>query len=56
MINTEKNYDRTVLVRKPEAFPLARPSSRWKNNIKTDIKEIRCEGVDWIQLAQDMVQ
>jgi hypothetical protein len=25
-------------------------------NIKMDLKEVGCEGVDWIQLAQDSVQ
>jgi hypothetical protein len=26
---------------------------RWEDNIKEYMKEIRCEGVDWIILAQD---
>lgn len=26
-----------------------------KDNIKTDVKEIVCEGMDWIKLAQDKV-
>jgi hypothetical protein len=30
--------------------------SRLKENIKIDLREIRCEDVDWIQLAQDRVQ
>jgi hypothetical protein len=25
---------------------------RWGDNIKMDLKEIGCEGVDWIQVAQ----
>jgi hypothetical protein len=28
----------------------------WENNIGTEIKEIGCENVDWIQLAHDWVQ
>jgi hypothetical protein len=36
--------------------PLGRPRCRWKNNIRTDIREIRGEGVDWIHLAQDRDQ
>jgi hypothetical protein len=28
----------------------------WEDNIKTDFKEIGCESVDWIQLAQDKAQ
>jgi hypothetical protein len=33
-----------------------RPLGRWhgwEHNIKIDLKEIGCEGVDWIHLAQD---
>jgi hypothetical protein len=29
---------------------------RWEDNIKTCLKEIRLEGVQWIKLAQDRVQ
>lgn len=29
---------------------------RRKDNIKMDLKEIRCGGVDWIQLTQDHAQ
>jgi hypothetical protein len=33
--------------RKPdERRPLARPRCRWEDNIKTDLREIRQEGVD----------
>jgi hypothetical protein len=28
---------------------------RWKNYIKIDIKQIKYNDVDWIQLAQDRV-
>jgi hypothetical protein len=35
--------------------PLVRSWYAW-GDIKTDLKEIRYEGVDWIQLAQDRVQ
>ena len=33
--------------------PPVRPSTRWENNIKTDLKEIRYDCVDWDQLALD---
>jgi hypothetical protein len=40
--------------RKPKGtVPLVRP--RQVNNIKMDLVEIGCKGVDWIQLAQDRV-
>jgi hypothetical protein len=32
--------------------PLGRPRRRWVDNIKMDILEIGCSGVDWIGLAQ----
>ena len=43
-----------VLVGKPEGRrPLGRPRRRWKNNIKMDLQEVGCGGIDWIELAQD---
>jgi hypothetical protein len=52
---TEKmRYGYDVSVRKPEyKKPLRRPISRWEDNIKMYIREVRCEGVDWNHLAQD---
>jgi hypothetical protein len=42
------------LVENPEGKRLlGRTNHRWENNIKTDIKEILCECVDWIYLAQN---
>ena len=39
---------------KPEGKrPLGRPRCRWENNIKMDIQEVGCGGMDWIELAQD---
>ena len=43
-----------VLVGKPEGKrPLGRPKRRWEDNIKMDLQQVGCGGVDWIQLAQD---
>jgi hypothetical protein len=43
-----------VLVGKPEGRrPLGRYRHRWEDNIKTDLREVGCECVDWIGLAQD---
>jgi hypothetical protein len=43
-----------VLVGKPEGKrPLRRPRHRWYDNIKMDLQEVGCEGLDWIDLAQD---
>jgi hypothetical protein len=32
---------------------LERPSNRWEDNIKLDLQEVGCEGMDWIDLTQD---
>ena len=43
-----------VLVWKPEGKkPLGRPRRRWDDNIKLDLQEAGCGGMDWIELAQD---
>jgi len=43
-----------VLVGKPEGKrPLGRPRRRWEDNIKMNLKEVGCGGMDWIDLAQD---
>ena len=42
-----------VLVRKPERKrPLGRPRRRCED-IKMDLQEVGCEGMDWINVAQD---
>ena len=33
--------------------PLRRLRHRWDDNIKMDLQEVGCEGMDWIDLAQD---
>jgi hypothetical protein len=41
-------------VAKPEGRrPLGRPRRRWENNIKMDLREVGCGGMDWIDLVQD---
>jgi hypothetical protein len=43
-----------ALVGKPVGRrPLGRPRRRWVDNIKIDLREVGCGGVDWIDLAQD---
>jgi hypothetical protein len=42
---------------KPEGKrPLGRPWHRWEDNIKMDLQEVGCGGMDWIELAQDKRQ
>jgi len=43
-----------VMLGKPEGKrPLGRPRRRWEDNIKMDLQEVGCGGMDWIELAQD---
>jgi hypothetical protein len=43
-----------ILVGRPEGRgPLGRPTRRWEDDIKMDLREIRFGDVDWINLAQD---
>ena len=43
-----------VLVGKFEAKrPLGKPRSRWEDNITMDFQEVVCEGMDWIDVAED---
>jgi hypothetical protein len=46
-----------ILVGKPEGKRLlGRPRRRWVDDIKTDLTEKGCDGMDWIELAQDRDQ
>jgi hypothetical protein len=43
-----------VLVGKPERKrSLGRHGSRWEDNIRLDLQEVGCRGMDWIGLVQD---
>jgi len=43
-----------VLMGKPEGKrPMERPRRRWEDNIKMDLQELGCGGMDWIEVAQD---
>jgi len=43
-----------VSVEKPERKrPLGRPRRKWDDNIKMDLKDVGCGGMDWIEVAQD---
>jgi len=43
-----------VLVGKPGGKrPLGRPRHRWEDNIKMDLQEVGCGGMDWMELVQD---
>ena len=41
-------------MRKPEGnIPFRRPRRKWEDNIKMDLQEVGCGGMEWIELAQD---
>ena len=43
-----------VIVVKPEGkIPYGRLRCRWDDNIKMDLQEVGCGGMDWIDLFQD---
>jgi hypothetical protein len=49
----EKMNAYRILMGKPEGKrPLERPKRREVDNAKMDLREIRCGGLDWIDLAQ----
>jgi hypothetical protein len=55
--NVEKRDAYRILVGKPEGKrPLGRPRHRWVDNIKMDLRQIRWDGVDWIDMTQDRDQ
>jgi hypothetical protein len=46
-----------ILVGKPEGKrPLGRPTRRWVDNIKMDLREIEWDGMDWIDRVQNRDQ
>jgi hypothetical protein len=55
--NREKRNPYRILAGEPgEKRPLGRPRCRRVDNIKIDLREIGCDDMDWIDLAQDWVQ
>jgi hypothetical protein len=53
----ETRYACGILVGKPEGKrTLGRPRRRWVDNIKMDLREIGWDGMNLIELAQDMDQ
>ena len=50
----ERKVAYRVLVGNPEGKrTLGRPRHRWEDNIKMDLQEVGCGGMDWIDLVQN---
>jgi hypothetical protein len=49
----DRNVSRILVGKPEEKRPLGRPRYMWVDNIKFDLGEIGCGGMDWIDLAQD---
>jgi hypothetical protein len=55
--STNGGEEDRILVGKPEGNrPLGRPRRRWVGYIGMDLGEIEWDGVEWIDVAQDMDQ
>jgi hypothetical protein len=53
----EEECSYRILMGKPEGKrPVGRPRRRWVDNIKMDLRDIGCGGMDWIYLAEDRDQ
>jgi hypothetical protein len=43
-----------ILMGKPEGKrTLGRPRHRWEDNIKMDLQQVGCEGMDWIDVTHN---
>jgi hypothetical protein len=52
----EESRNEYILIGRPQGKKPRKPRIKWNDIIKIHLAEIRYEGVDWIQLAQDRVQ
>jgi len=48
-----KSVYRVLVGKSQEQRPLGRPMRRWEDNVKMDLQDVGCGGMDWIELAQD---
>jgi hypothetical protein len=51
-----RNAYRILVGKSEDKRPLGRPRRRWVDNVKMDVREMGWDGMDWIELAQDMGQ
>jgi hypothetical protein len=55
-IGEQRNANMLFVGKSEGKRPLGRTRYRWVDNIKMDLREIGCGGMDWIDLAQDTDQ
>jgi hypothetical protein len=55
-IGEKRNAYRILVGKQDGKRPLGRSRRRWVDNIKMDLREIGWDGIDWIDLVQDMYQ
>jgi hypothetical protein len=53
---SSRNGHRILVAKSLPKQPNGRPRRRWDDNIKMDPREIRCEDLRWVELAQGRVQ
>jgi hypothetical protein len=49
----ERGVYRVLMGKPEEERPLGRPRHRWEDNIRIDLQEVGCGGMDWCGLRQD---
>jgi hypothetical protein len=52
-MGAKRNVYRSLVGKRKGKRPLGSPRRRWMDNIKMDLVETECGGVDWIGSAQD---
>ena len=53
MYGGEEKLYRALVGKREGKRPLGRPKPKWEDNIKMDLQEVGCGGMDWIELAED---
>jgi hypothetical protein len=53
---TYRGGDRVLVGKVEGQRPLGRPRHRWEDNIKMDLQEVGCGGMDWIDLRHLLMQ
>jgi hypothetical protein len=52
-IRVEERRYRVLMGNPKGKRPLGTPRRRWEDNIKMELQEVGCGGMDWTELAQD---